>query len=389
MQYPRARIAFTKIERISAELRRGGLVMLRLADGEAALFRGAEFADASDAQDLTRLARSSPVLVLTANRLKSLGRQMRDSWPVASIALGVHQQTQIFNLAFGQATLDADHDISLVAEKGGSLADHATRLLRHAKLLPAALLARLPFRDIAAQDRFASELNILSLDERDLDALQHGNGAVRIAARARVPLAVAEDAEVVMFRNDSGGEDHFAVLIGAGASVPEPLVRLHSQCITGDVLGSLKCDCGDQLKGAMRLMAAAEGGILVYLAQEGRDIGLLNKMRAYALQDYGMDTIDANHALGFNTDERVFVPAARILAALGVSQVKLISNNPDKMVQLEQCGITVKARVPLTLASNPHNATYLATKKERAGHLFDDVIIATDKSDKAPDKNDG
>ena len=134
MQHPRARNALTKIERITAELRRGGLVMLRLADGEAALFRGAEFADASDAESLTRLARSSPLLILTANRLKSLGRQLRDGWPVASIALGQHQQTQIFNLAFGQAGLDIDHDISLVAEKKGSLADHATRLLRHAKL---------------------------------------------------------------------------------------------------------------------------------------------------------------------------------------------------------------------------------------------------------------
>ena len=389
MQHPRARTAFTKIERISAELRRGGLVMLRLVDGEAALFRGAEFADASDAESLTRLARSSPILVLTANRLKSLGRQLRDGWPVASIGLGRCQQTQIFNLAFGQATLDNDSDISLVAEKNGSLADHATRLLRHAKLLPAALLARLPFRDVAAQDRFATELNILSLDVRDLDIFQHSNGAVQVAARARVPLAVAEDAEVVMFRNDSGGEDHFAVLIGTGASDPAPLVRLHSQCITGDVLGSLKCDCGNQLQGAMRLMASAGGGILVYLAQEGRDIGLLNKMRAYALQDDGMDTVDANHALGFDTDERVFVPAALILAALGVSRVRLITNNPDKMAQLEQCGVKVAARVPLALASNPHNAVYLATKKERTGHLLDDTVIATDITDTTDDKRKG
>ncbi len=389
MQHPRARSAFTKIERISAELRRGGLVMLRLADGEAALFRGAEFADADDVQGLARLARSGPVLALTANRVKSLGRQLRKGWPVASIALGARQQAQIFDLAFGHAGLGAGLDISLVAEKNGSLADHATRLLRHAKLLPAALLARLPFRDVAAQDRFANELNILSLDVRDLDASQHSNGAVRVAARARVPLAVAEDAEVVMFRTDSGGEDHFAVLIGTGASDPAPLVRLHSQCITGDVLGSLKCDCGDQLQGAMRLMASAGGGILVYLAQEGRDIGLLNKMRAYALQDDGMDTVDANHALGFDTDERVFVPAARILAALGVSQVRLITNNPDKMAQLEQCGVHVTARVPLVLASNPHNAAYLATKKARTGHLFDDAVLAADITDSTPDESGG
>ena len=136
-------------------------------------------------------------------------------------------------------------------------------------------------------------------------------------------------------------------------------------------------------------MASAGGGILVYLAQEGRDIGLLNKMRAYALQDDGMDTVDANHALGFDTDERVFVPAALILAALGVSRVRLITNNPDKMAQLEQCGVKVVARVPLALASNPHNAVYLATKKERTGHLLDDTVIATDITDTTDDKRKG
>jgi len=175
-----------------------------------------------------------------------------------------------------------------------------------------------------------------------------------------------------MFRTETGGEDHFAVLIGSGTENLAPLVRLHSQCITGDVLGSLKCDCGDQLQEAMRLMAEQGGGILVYLAQEGRDIGLLNKMRAYALQDNGLDTVDANHALGFDTDERVFIPAARILEALGVSRLRLITNNPDKIEQLNQCGITVDARVPLNLTSNPHNKGYLDTKKARTGHLMDD-----------------
>ena len=209
-------------------------------------------------------------------------------------------------------------------------------------MLPAALLARLPFRDITVQDRFALEHNILILEARDLDSYQNYNEKMtRIAARAKVPLAVAEDAEVVMFRAEIGNEDHFAVLIGTGSNAEAPIVRLHSQCITGDVLGSLKCDCGEQLQVAMRMMADEGGGILIYLAQEGRDIGLLNKMRAYALQDKGLDTVDANHALGFATDERVFLPAARIINALGVTKVRLITNNPDKISQLERYGIAV------------------------------------------------
>ena len=158
-------------------------------------------------------------------------------------------------------------------------------------------------------------------------------------ARARVPLAVSEDAEIVMFRAEIGGEEHCAVLIGAGANSDTASAASFVR-ITGDILGSLKCDCGDQLQAAMQLMADSGGGILVYLAQEGRDIGLLNKMRAYALQDNGLDTVDANHALGFDTDERLFLPAARILQALNVCKIQLITNNPDKISQLNSMAFT-------------------------------------------------
>ena len=371
MHDTRAKNAYTKAERASAELRRGGNVMLRLNNGEAALFRGAEFADREEIKFLSRLAGSGPLLVLTTNRIKSLQRSLRQGWPAATIALTSRQYDDVFDLAFGQASLSNDDGLNLVAERKDSLADHATKLLRNAKLLPAALMARLPFRDVAAQDRFSQEHNILVLEARDLKSYNHQAGAMmRIAARASVPLAVAKDAEVVMFRTEVGGEDHFAVLIGSATDLEAPLVRLHSQCITGDILGSLKCDCGDQLQAAMCLMAENGGGILIYLAQEGRNIGLLNKMRAYALQDKGLDTVDANHALGFDTDERVFLPAARILDALGIARLRLITNNPDKISQLEKCGIKVEERVPLHLASNPHNENYLATKKHRTGHMI-------------------
>ena len=376
MHDTRAKNAHMKSERASAELRRGGCIMLRLNNGEAALFCGAEFVDGDDILSLSKLAGSGPLLVLTSNRIKSLGRSLRKNWPVATIALASRHFDDVFGLAFGQASLD--NELSIVAEQTGSLADHAARLLRNAKLLPAALLSRLPFRDFAAQDRFALEHNLLILEARDFDSYQpRADTLMRIAARAKVPLAVAENAEVVMFRADIGSEDHFAVLIGSGAKGKTPLVRLHSQCITGDVLGSLKCDCGEQLQAAMGLMAEKGGGVLIYLAQEGRNIGLLNKMRAYALQEKGLDTVDANHALGFNADERVFLPAARILDALGINELRLITNNPDKISQLEQCGIMVKSRVPLTLVSNPHNRDYLTTKKNRTGHLIDEGNTAS------------
>ncbi len=356
------------------ELRRGGTVMLRLANGACGLCQAAELSDGDDINRLSRLAGSATLLILTAPRLSSLGRVLRDGYPVASVALPDKRHSTFFDLAFRQNDQLTGSDFNIIPESTGSLADVAAQLLRSAKLIPAGLFVRLPLRDVAAQDRFARQHNMMIVESRDMDQYSHEAASfVKIAARARVPLAVSEDAEIVMFRAEIGGEEHFAVLIGTGANSDTPLVRLHSQCITGDILGSLKCDCGDQLQTAMQLMADRGGGILVYLAQEGRDIGLLNKMRAYALQDNGLDTVDANHALGFDTDERLFLPAARILQALDVSKIQLITNNPDKISQLEQYGINVTARVPLALDANPHNRHYLKTKQIRTGHLIDKI----------------
>ena len=374
MQEQQIKNAVMRAARGGTELRRGGTVMLRLANGACGLCRAAELSDSDDMIRLSRLAGSAPQLILTAPRLSVLGKVLRDGYPVATVALPNKCYNDFFDLAFGQSDQPTVSDLIIIAESAGSLADMAAQLLRSAKLIPAGLFVRLPLRDVAAQDRFAQQHNMIIVETRDIDQHSYKSSLfVKIAARARVPLAICEDAEIVMFRTETGGEEHFAVLIGTGANSDTPMVRLHSQCITGDILGSLKCDCGDQLQAAMQLMADCGGGILVYLAQEGRDIGLLNKMRAYALQDNGLDTVDANHALGFDTDERVFLPAARILQALEVSKIQLITNNLDKISQLEQHGIHVTARVPLSLDSNPHNRQYLKTKQTRTGHLIDKI----------------
>jgi GTP cyclohydrolase II len=186
-----------------------------------------------------------------------------------------------------------------------------------------------------------------------------------IISRARLPLDGAEDTSVVAFRPTDGGPEHLALLIGTPGDVP--LIRVHSACLTGDVLGSLKCDCGPQLRAAVRRIAA-EGGILLYLQQEGRGIGLLNKLRAYQLQDQGFDTVDANLRLGFGEDERDFDLAAAMLQALGVQQVRLLSNNPLKASALEGQGIKVTELVPHSFGENPHNSRYLETKRDRQGH---------------------
>ena len=228
----------------------------------------------------------------------------------------------------------------------------ALDLARHAGLLPAFLLS-----DEPAEDRVAPD---------DVDAFADP-GALRVAARARLPVAEAEDARITAFRSDADAADHVALVVGARDD-SVPVVRLHSECLTGDALGSLKCDCGPQLHASIAAMRDARWGVLLYLRQEGRGIGLVNKLRAYALQDQGFDTVDANRRLGFATDARDFGLAARMLELLGVGKVRLLTNNPEKVAGLEARGVEVVERLPVQIAANPHNEAYLATKRDRTGH---------------------
>jgi len=191
---------------------------------------------------------------------------------------------------------------------------------------------------------------------------------IEIVARARLPLEGLPTTQIVAFRASDDGQEHVALLIGAPGGKP-PLVRLHSECLTGDVFGSLKCDCGPQLKEALRIIGESGGGVLLYLRQEGRGIGLANKLRAYALQDRGLDTVDANRRLGFADDERDYSHAASMLRALGITEVRLLTNNPNKVAGLEAAGTRVVERVPHHMPANPHNADYLATKRKKSGHL--------------------
>jgi len=200
------------------------------------------------------------------------------------------------------------------------------------------------------------------------DIVAHENAeALAIATRARLPVAGAEDAEIVAFRSPHAAGEHVALLIGQPNGQP-PLVRLHSECLTGDVLGSLKCDCGPQLHAAIHAIAHSGWGILLYLRQEGRGIGLVNKLRAYQLQDQGFDTVDANTRLGFAIDARDFGVAARMLTLLGQDKVRLLTNNPAKVAGLDAAGVRVVEWVAHSLPPNPHNERYLATKRDRTGH---------------------
>ena len=239
----------------------------------------------------------------------------------------------------------------------------AIMLAKHAALLPA--VYAVPIGDAAP---------VVVTDAATVMALPAAAADVRISSRARLPLTLAENTEVVAFRPADGGPEHLALVIADPLSnlarAGPVLVRLHSACLTGDVLGSLKCDCGPQLHAALAAINANPGGgILLYLQQEGRGIGLLNKLRAYALQDQGFDTVDANTRLGFEPDERDFSLAAAMLKALGVDAVRLLTNNPGKVAGLAAHGLAV-TRIEHSMAPNPHNHTYLDTKRDRQGHLL-------------------
>ena len=235
----------------------------------------------------------------------------------------------------------------------------ALKLARLAGLLPAFFV-----RDIdLADDAFADAPRLAAESIRDYDSASH----LRIASRAKLPVEAQAATEIVAFRSSEEAVEHVALVIGAPDGRP-PLVRLHSECLTGDVFGSLKCDCGPQLDAALARMAKEGWGILLYLRQEGRGIGLINKLRAYALQDQGFDTVDANLRLGFAIDARDFSVAARMLDLLGQSRIRLLTNNPAKVTGLTAAGIDVAERVPHRITANPFNADYLATKRDRTGH---------------------
>jgi GTP cyclohydrolase II len=255
----------------------------------------------------------------------------------------------------------------LQCQRNGDATAHrvAIKLIKSARLLPAALVV-----PVSGAAEFATT-NALTL--LDLAATQTHLAALsplHPVIHAALPTTVSEAGRLHVFRPEDGGEEHYAIEIGKPRRDKPVLARLHSACFTGDLLGSLKCDCGPQLRAALAQMGAEGAGVLLYLNQEGRGIGLANKMRAYSLQDQGFDTVEANHRLGFEDDERDFRIGSKILKSMGFDQVRLLTNNPKKLEMMTAYGLTVSERVPLKVGENPHNQAYLATKAQKSGHLL-------------------
>jgi GTP cyclohydrolase II len=290
-----------------------------------------------------------------------------------SLSLNGETPDQILRLSSATGSWTADtHDLreASAPEIGG------LTLARLGNLLPAVVSAGADPADAPELRSLIESRAVLSATTDQIEAMA-ANVRVELTyvGDGPVPLADAEDARILCFREANGLLEHVAIVIGTPESWPDPVpVRLHSACLTGDLFGSLRCDCGEQLRGSLRVFAASGGGVLLYLAQEGRGIGLGNKLRAYLLQQEGLDTIDADATLGFGADERRYHAGIEILRHLGIQRIQLLTNNPDKVRALREGGIEVTDRRPLFGTLNRHNLPYVTAKVQRAGHWLDEML---------------
>ena len=344
-----------KVERALAEIRSGRPIAVIGPQGSL-IATPVEALDEALAADFEILAQGRARLILAAPRLRRLGLEREEA---GALALPKFDLARI-------ATLAIETDARIDAPVSALAADDqaALELMRLALVLPA--LVAFTTQDA---ELLARLVQVHAADVMDYRAAQ--TQALKMISRAPVPLEGAPDSEFVVFRGGEGLRDQVAVIVGKPDLAKPVTVRLHSACLTGDLFGSLKCDCGDQLRHTARFMAENGGGILLYLDQEGRGNGLSNKIRAYRLQAQGYDTYDADEVLGFDHDQRGFAFAATMLKQLGVSIVQVMTNNPVKIAALEDAGLTVAADQRIIGRLTDQNVRYLASKRDRAGHFID------------------
>lgn len=353
-----------QLARARADLRMG--VPVVFTGTQSVLVLAAETLTTQRLHDVLALKRPS-VLTITARRAETLKAHAYDG-DLARIALPDDvSPAWVKSIANPSDDLRSPMKGPFSCQRGGDVAAHraALQLTKTARLLPAVLVV-----EVDAADEFASEHNLISIDLKAATSVLSARSTLHPVVSAQLPMEVSEAGRLHVFRPQDGGEEHYAIEIGRPDRSEPVLTRLHSACFTGDLMGSLKCDCGPQLRAALAQMGSEGSGVLLYLNQEGRGIGLANKMRAYSLQDQGFDTVEANHRLGFEDDERDFRLGADILKSMGFSTIRLLTNNPRKVAMMEASGIKVAERVPLIVGENHHNHDYLATKAAKSGHLL-------------------
>ena len=365
-----------KIERAISELRRGGKIVISDPNSRySVLLVASELIQKDTVQELSERALSRPNVILSNNRCTAIGIKITDQ----SCSILIDKDWSLHDILSLCMPLTG-HKIPIIngviAESNESIVFYCLLILRQSRLLPAGLMSIVS--NIAPENinQWAFNNNLIHINISDIKYYEQNTAeSLVMSVKAKVPIAETENCEIIIFRPKDGGDEHFCLVFGKTRQIEtdvehNTLVRVHSQCITGDVLDSLKCDCGQQLKQSIKIMAQANEGVLIYLAQEGRDIGLLNKLRAYSLQETGMDTVEANEDLGFNDDERLYYPVKEILSQLKITKVKLITNNPRKVENLTKLGINVTERIPIKINPNKYNKKYLDTKSKKSGHIL-------------------
>jgi len=365
------RLAMRGVHRAISDLRRGTPVLI--VQQETALLVGAaETLGAAGLTDIAGAGLAVPVLLLAPVRAAALLRRpvtQAEDQPVVALRLPPAALDPARLRGFADPTAESLLPAEAEQVAPPPLATAALALAKLGRLLPALVVA-------PVAPGVAERLSLLTVPAEDILSYPiSAASSLKRVAEARVPLEDAPEARIIAFRAADGGIEHLAILVGdpeaSSAAGQAPLARAHSECFTGDLLGSLRCDCGPQLRGAIKRMAEdPAGGVLLYLAQEGRGIGLVNKLRAYTLQDRGLDTLDANRALGYGADERNFLVGATMLREVGLTRVRLLTNNPDKISGLAACGIDVVGREAHQFDPNGVNDAYLDTKARRFGHML-------------------
>ena len=365
-----------KIERAISELRRGGKIVISDPNSRySVLLVASELIQKDTVQELSERALSRPNVILSNNRCNAIGIKITDQ----SCSILIDKDWSLHDILSLCMPLTG-HKIPIIngviAESNESIVFYCLLILRQSRLLPAGLMSIVS--NVAPENinQWAFNNNLIHINISDIKYYEQNTAeSLVMSVKAKVPIAETENCEIIIFRPKDGGDEHFCLVFGKTREIAtelehNTLVRVHSQCITGDVLDSLKCDCGQQLKQSIKIMAQADEGVLIYLAQEGRDIGLLNKLRAYSLQETGMDTVEANEDLGFNDDERLYYPVKEMLSQLKITKVKLITNNPRKVENLTKLGINVTERIPIKINPNKYNKKYLDTKSKKSGHIL-------------------
>lgn len=355
------------VERARGDLRHGHVVLLKYENGSI-LIAAVEAMDDAGFQAFRGFADGRLDLVLNWRRAAALGIAAGRGGAIALPFAGSEASLPVArDIAYGSVQTE---DVRTGGHRAvsGTVVDAAMQLCRLAQLVPAVLTAAVDPDDENVTNAVASGA-MLAVEAEDILALARAPRRIERVSEAKVPLTEAAETRFVAYRGPAPSDEQVAVVIGRIDTTRPVPIRVHSACLTGDVFGSLRCDCGEQLDATIRRFAELGGGIVIYLAQEGRGIGLTSKLRAYNLQDAGNDTYDANARLGFEPDERRFDIAVAMLNDLGVTQVSLLTNNPRKVDALAAEGITVVDRVPLSGGLTQYNADYLRTKVSKGGHF--------------------